>query len=242
MEQDLKWPSHLVILRHAESERNVARAAAMETEALEYGGMIRDVDVRLTARGRDQALATGQGLAQLPFHFDRIFASPYERTLTTAHLVREQLKYSVDVTWEERIREIEFGILDGVTKAGIQHKYPDEWARKQRLGKYWYRAPGGESYPDVALRLHSFLGTLTRDFRGKSVLVVCHSVVVLLFRRLLERMTEQQLLEIDSDPQQEVWNCSATHYACQSVDGKSPKLQLQSYNTVYYDRAAGNPA
>ena len=54
------------------------------------------------------------------------------------------------------------------------------------------------------LRLHSFPGTLTRDWRGKSVLVICHSAVVLGFRSLLERLTEQELMAIDKDPDQEV--------------------------------------
>jgi broad specificity phosphatase PhoE len=78
------------------------------------------------------------------------------------------------------------------------------------LGKYWYRPPGGESYPDVGLRLHSFLGRLTRDFREQSVLVVCHSVIVLMFRKLVERLSEDELLDIDRDKTQDVWNCAVT--------------------------------
>jgi broad specificity phosphatase PhoE len=48
-----------------------------------------------------------------------------------------------------------------------------------------------KNYPDVALRVHSFLGILTRETAGESVLVVWHSVVVLIFRKLLERLSEQ---------------------------------------------------
>ena len=56
---------------------------------------------------------------------------------------------------EERIREIEFGILDVLTSEGIKAKYREEYARREREGKYWYRPPGGESRPDVALRVQS---------------------------------------------------------------------------------------
>jgi broad specificity phosphatase PhoE len=146
--------------------------------------------------------------------------------------VCEQLPYGGDVIEEERIREIEFGVLDGLTKAGIRAHYPEEADRKERVGKYWYRPPGGESYPDVALRLHSFLGTLTRDCRGQPVLVVCHSVVVLLFVKLLERLTTEQLMELDR--QHEVWTCSLTHYAFDSNVGATGKLVQRCFNTVAY--------
>ena len=132
------------------------------------------------------------------------------------------------------MREKDFGIFDGLTKAGIQKKYPDEWKRRQRDGKYYYRPPGGESYPDVALRIHSFLGTLTRDYQKQSVLLVCHSVIVLVFRRLLERLSEEELMEIDRDPDKEVRNCSVTWYEFDSKLGGSGKMALREFNSVYY--------
>ena len=76
-----------------------------------------------------------------------------------------------------------------------------------KLGKYHHRPPAGENYPDVALRLHSFLATLTREAAGESVLVVCHPVAELIFRMLLERLSEQQVLTIDGNKAQEVRNC-----------------------------------
>ena len=194
-----KWMNHLVIVRHGESQRNVRRMAALAAGHHEYHGDVRDMDVALTKRGTKQAECTGKHLAS-EFRFDRVFVSPYLRTVQTAELMLRQFGYRVDVTYDERIREKEFGILDGLTRSGIVASYPDELKRRDREGKYYYRPPGGESYPDVALRLHSFLGTLARDCRKQSVLVVCHSVVVLTFRRLLERMTEKELLAIDRDP------------------------------------------
>jgi broad specificity phosphatase PhoE len=140
----------------------------------------------------------------------------------------------VPLIQEERVREIEFGIMDGLTKKGIRERYPLEAKRRQTLGKYWYRPPGGESWPDVALRLHSFLGALNRDCRGESVLVVCHSVVVLLFRRLLERLSETEILAIDSA--EDVANCSITHYAFDANVGVIGKLVLRKFNLVVYDR------
>ena len=49
---------------------------------------------------------------------------------------------------------------------------------------------------------------MTRDYRNKSVLVICHGGVVLIFRRLLERWNEDEYLKIDRE--QDVLNCSMT--------------------------------
>lgn len=191
------------------------------------------MDVPLTANGEKQAVATGLGLGA-EFKFDRVFVSPFQRTMETARLMIEQFPYAVETIEDERLREIDFGVLDGLTKHGIAHLHPEEKARRLKLGKYHHRPPAGENYPDVALRLHSFLGTLTRETAGESVLVVCHSVVVLIFRKLLERLSEQQLLAIDADKDQEVRNCSVTHYKFDPGASANGKLVLRDFNRVYY--------
>ena len=226
MEQ--KWPSHLVIVRHGESERNVAKDIAKSKGAHSYSSSLRDMDTPLTKEGNRQARLTGEHLAA-EYNFDAIFTSPYQRTVQTAEQIIGQLKSKPPLKGEERIREIEFGILDGLTTDGIKAKYPEESARRKREGKYWYRPPGGESRPDVALRVHSFLGTLTRDYREKSVLVVCHSVVVLVFRRLLERWGEQEYMKIDAED--DVLNCAVTAYR---YDRERNKLVLAFYNKTFY--------
>jgi probable phosphoglycerate mutase len=227
MNADQKWPSHLLIVRHGESERNVAKQRAKESgTSASFGLGLRDMDTRLTPRGFQQAADLGKRLAH-KYKFDVVFSSPYLRAHQTSEQVLAALKKKPPLVLEERVRELEFGITDGLTGNGIKEKYPEEYARREREGKYWYRPPGGESRPDVALRVQSFLGTLTRDYRGKSVLVVCHSVVVLIFRRLLERWGEHEYLKLDRE--QEVLNCSVTAYRFDSV---SAKLVLDYFNAV----------
>jgi 2,3-bisphosphoglycerate-dependent phosphoglycerate mutase len=228
-----KWPDHLVIVRHAESERNIWREIAMAKGELVYGGNLRDMDVPLTPNGEQQAIATGRHLGA-KFRFDHAFVSPFNRTMHTARLMIDQFPDQVEITEEERVREIDFGILDGLTKHGIAHYHPEEQERRSRVGKYHYRPPAGENYPDVALRVHTFLGTLTRETAGESVLVVCHSVIVLIFRKLLERLTEQEFMAIDANKVMDVKNCSVTHYAFDPSVGKSGKLVLRGFNDVHY--------
>ncbi len=228
-----KWMDHLVIVRHGESDRNVGKDAATAAGELEYGGGIRDMDVPLTPLGEKQSEATGEYLGRT-FRFDRIFVSPYLRTVKTAEIMTGHFQDCPTTTIEDRIREKEFGILDGLTKIGIATNYPDELKRRSRDGKYYYRPPGGESYPDVALRIHSFLGTMARECRKQTVLVVCHSVVVLAFRRLLERLSEEKLLAIDGDPEQDVCNCSVTWYKFDPAAGDKGKMELREFNGVHY--------
>lgn len=228
-----KWPEHLVLVRHAESERNIWKEIATAKGELVYGGELRDMDVPLTPTGEKQAVATGQRLGS-EFKFDRFFASPFKRTMQTARLMADQFGYRGEITEDERLREIDFGILDGLTKHGVADQYPEETRRKEKLLKYHYRPPAGENYPDVALRVHSFLGTLNRETSGESVLVVCHSVVLLVFRKLLERLSEKQLLEIDAEKSMEVVNCSVTHYSFDAAAGRNGKLVLREFNRVCY--------
>src|SRR5207253_2594618 len=144
-----KWPSQLVIVRHGQSERNAAKDAAKSAgRAYINKTGLRDVDTPLTELGREQAQATGEFLASR-FKFDAAFMSPYKRTIETTDGILQAFAKQPLIVQEERIREIEFGVLDGYTWSGVRQKFPEEFARRQREGKYWYRPPGGESRPDV---------------------------------------------------------------------------------------------
>lgn len=222
-------PAHLVLVRHGLSERNVRREAARQKGGIDFfHGGLRDLDAPLTACGVEQAQLTGQHLAQR-YRFDVAFSSPHLRSRQTLAKMAEAWPEPIPVLLDERVREIEFGALDGLTWQGIRHRYPEEYARREREGKYWYRPPGGESRPDVALRVQDFLSLLTHEHADQSVLVICHNVVVLIFRRLLENWDEAQYLEIDG--RDEVQNCSVTAYR---YDPARHRLRLECYNQVCY--------
>jgi hypothetical protein len=72
---------------------------------------------------------------------------------------------------------------------------------------------------------------LTRDYREKSVLVICHSVVVLVFRRLLERWGEKEYMKIDAED--DVLNCAVTAY---QYDRERNKLILAFYNKTFHHK------
>jgi broad specificity phosphatase PhoE len=238
-----KWPQELLLVRHGRSvandRKNAAKAAGLEPA---WTDIQRDMDTPLTLFGQGQASALGLYLGkQYPTSgegwvpgpgvstnapLDYIIMSPYVRTRQTTKLIVEGMGYSPEIVVDERIREIEFGIMDGIDRARFRKLYPDEAARRDRDGKYWYCPPGGENRPRVRDRIRLILDTLNRDYVGTRVLVVCHSVVVLAFRSLLERWGEEEYMKVDKED--DVVNCGLTRYVRE--DGR--RLKLIEYNTI----------
>jgi len=143
----------------------------------------------------------------------------------------------VPVVLDERLREREFGILDRLTRRGIEERFPEEAAARAHLGKFYYRPPGGESWCDVALRVRSVLDSITREHEDERVLVVTHEVVIFVFRYVLERLTEQDLLTIAA--QHVLANASVTRY----VKTRDPAtgMALEGYNDIAPLQDTGAP-
>ncbi|MBI1684267.1 histidine phosphatase family protein [Caulobacter hibisci] len=231
MEQ--RWPARLWIVRHGQSAGNVARDAADAAGMTHIDIADRDMDVPLSALGRQQAQALGRWFADQPAE-ERpctLMASPYLRAVQTSQEIRDagglvtpNRKFCVD----ERLREKEFGVLDRLTRRGIEAQFPEQAEFRRLLGKFYHRPPGGESWCDVILRLRSLLDTLSLHHGADRVLIVAHQVVVLCLRYLLEGLTEQQILEIDG--QADIANCGVTQYRFDPGSGPDGELVLERYN------------
>jgi broad specificity phosphatase PhoE len=228
-----KWPDEILIVRHGQSAGNVARDEAVAAGHPVIQLASRDMDVPLSELGERQAQALGRWFAALPAESRPtvVLTSTYLRARDTARIVLEtagMLGGDPPVIQDERLREKEFGVLDRLTTAGVQERFPDQMEFRMALGKFYHRPPGGESWCDVILRLRSVVDTIAREYRGERVLIVAHQVVVLCFRYLLERMTEDQILAIDRA--QDVANCSVTSYKYDPGLGSHGKLVLDTYN------------
>ncbi|MEU1400444.1 histidine phosphatase family protein [Micromonospora zamorensis] len=223
----------LWIVRHGESTANVAATHAEASGAELIDLTHRDADVPLSATGEDQARATGRWLAELPDakRPDVAVVSPYLRAVQTSRLALAGT--DIPVHRDERLRDRELGILDGLTGHGVRRRYPDEADRRERLGKFYYRPPGGESWTDVALRLRTLLGDLRRDHEGCRVLLFGHDALVFLLRYLVEGLTEDELMALTR--QDVIANCSITEW---SADGED-RLALTAFNDVAHLRQQG---
>ena len=227
---DLAWPATLWVVRHGQSAGNVARDSA-EARGLDIIDIAeRDIDVPLSELGNAQSVALGRWFARLgPGQRPQVLlTSPYLRAQQTAALVREHLGHA-GLAWrvDERLREKEFGILDRLTRRGIQQRHPELHEQRQHVGKFYFRPPGGESWCDVILRLRSLLEMVAREYHGARVLVVAHQVIVNCMRYLIEQMDEARILAIDR--QGDVPNCAVTSYRAARADGRDI-LQLELVN------------
>ena len=216
-------PARLVLVRHAESVGNLARDVAEADGEQLIDIAMRDMDVPLSPTGDEQAGLLGTWLADHEEPFTVAYSSPYLRAAETARIACDNAGNPLEVVLDERLREREFGVLDRLTRAGIEARFPEEAEARARVGKFYYRPPGGESWCDVALRVRSILDTMGRQHAGERVLVVAHEVVIYVFRYVLERLGEAELLQLNRET--ELANCSVTTY-----DSTGDALELVAFD------------
>jgi broad specificity phosphatase PhoE len=207
----IEEPVSIWLVRHGQSEGNVIRAAAArDAEVLDIPD--RDMDVPLSALGIRQAAAFGEWLRERPVDQrpDVLLSSPYLRATQTSQALVREAALDLDVVQDERLRERDLGMMDLLTTRGFAARFPDEAAHRARLGKFYYRPPGGESWTDVALRCRSLLDSLAREHPGRRVLLVTHEVVIIVVRYIVEHLDEQAALAMSRDAT--IANCSLTAF------------------------------
>lgn len=202
-------PASLTLVRHAESLGNIAARQADEDERHDLDLGVRDADIDLSDNGVSQADALGAWFRSLA-DAERptlVLSSPYRRALHTAE---RTVGDAAAIVVDERLRERDLGLFDGLTSRGVRARYADEAERRDRLGKFYHRPPQGESWAEVALRVRSLLGDLRSGFGDARVWVFAHQAVIMGFRYVLEAIGEQELLDLDR--QVTIGNASVTTY------------------------------
>ncbi len=223
----MNFPNTLWLVRHGESTANIVRRKAESEKLPTIDFPEREPDVPLSEAGASQSIALGRW-----FKFQKekptvIYSSPYLRASQTARIIAENAKLdNLKTFYDERLRERELGIFDRLTKLGAMEKYPEECAKRELWGKFYYRPPGGESWCDVALRVRSFWRDLRETGADEKVLIVTHEVVIRVFRYILENFSEAEILAIDRAC--DVENCAVTSYHF-DADGNKPSLKLDNH-------------
>lgn len=213
------WPKRLVMVRHAESEGNIRTSierAAYDVSSHAY---------HLTPKGRQQAKITGEYLHNRFGTFDVYYVSYYERSRQTMKIMYPRAKVYED----PRLAEAQRGIWHIMTPDQVMLRFPEEVARKEREGLYHYRPFGGENWPDIEQRIHSFLGTLCRDYEGQHVVLVGHGHWLILFDRLIQHFSINEAMARYKAGTME--NASVTIYEGMNLNGKS-RLVLKESNIV----------
>lgn len=171
------YPKLVVYVRHEEMDGNV-----MTPEEI-HRNQVAVQAFHLTPKGRARAPMLGRYLKKRFGSFDIHFVSTLPRTretLLAAGLNGPCLE-------DSRIDETHYGIHHFYPREEIEARFPIENVRKEIVGDYWYRAIGGENWPDIELRAHSFIDMLRRDWSGKKVCIISHANFFAAWRRIIEQ-------------------------------------------------------
>ncbi len=177
----------LVLLRHGESQWNLENR---------FTGW---VDVPLTPRGEEEARIAGEHLRGLPV--DLVYTSVLQRAINTARIALDAAgKPGLPVTRDQALNERHYGDLQGLNKAETAAQYGDEQVKIWRRS-YDVPPPGeqGESLKDTAARtLPYFRAHILPDIMtGKNVLVVAHGNSLRSIVMELDKLTREQVLELN---------------------------------------------
>ncbi len=160
-------PTRLLLLRHGQTELSRQRR---------YSGR---GDPELTDIGRRQAADAARYLSQKG-GIAAVLSSPLQRARTTATAAADALGLPVDV--DDDLIETDFGEWEGLTFLEAAQRHPDvhgRWLRDTGL-----RPPGGESFDDVAARVHRVRDRIVADYGPSTVLVVSHVTPIKTLLRL----------------------------------------------------------
>ncbi|WP_309384489.1 histidine phosphatase family protein [Cerasicoccus frondis] len=157
----------LIVIRHGETEWNIQHR---------YQGQL---DSPLTEKGRRQAQAIGERLKGV--QFDRIVSSDLGRAVDTCRAIAS---HHEGTPWEQDkgLRERDFGILAGYTRAEAAEKFPRE-EDGYLHGGVDYIIPQGESLRDVFHRAGNAFDAIAERCGGETVCIVTHGGILGMFLR-----------------------------------------------------------
>ncbi|MEJ2038895.1 MAG: histidine phosphatase family protein [Desulfosarcinaceae bacterium] len=151
----------LILIRHGETQWNIQRR---------FQG---HGDSALTLKGREQAAALGRRMQNL--QFDEIFASDLGRAVETASLIAGSTGHAVQ--YDQRLRERNYGVLEGLTLADVTARYP-EILNRLSLNDPDCIIPEGESYRQHYKRNIAFVEEMISAKPGATLALVIHGGVL----------------------------------------------------------------
>lgn len=145
----------LILIRHGQTDMN--------KDQLYYGRL----DVPINETGKEQAENTRKNLVELEIDYDKIYSSPMKRAYETAEIVNYK---NLEIEKDDELREMDFGIFEGLSYKEIMKKYPEEM---EKLKKDWktYSYVTGENPFMLQKRALKFLEKIDKN---KNNMVVTH--------------------------------------------------------------------
>lgn len=161
---------NIIFMRHGEATDNVKK-------------LISDKEIywsTLTKKGKETVL---ESIKALPEKIDKIYTSPFPRTLETTHFVFEEYK-DTEVIIDNRLHEINHGKYSGQEN----NEDLDNTRLKQIDGDYFIRfGEYGENKYEIESRLCDFLNEVyLNNFQNNTILIVSHGSITSYMKRILK--------------------------------------------------------
>ncbi|HWF45172.1 MAG TPA: 2,3-bisphosphoglycerate-dependent phosphoglycerate mutase [Candidatus Kapabacteria bacterium] len=175
----------LILLRHGESQWNLENR---------FTGW---VDIPLTDKGREEAFAAGQRIADIPL--DRGFTSVLIRAIESLEFaLRGAGQPNVPIEEDQALNERMYGDLQGLNKEETAKKFGAEQVHIWRRS-YDVPPPNGESLKDTAARTLPYFRAkiLPIAEQEKNVLVCAHGNSLRSIVMELDRLTKQEVLDLN---------------------------------------------
>lgn len=210
----------LFIVRHGETDWNKQRLIQGKT------------DIPLNENGILVATMTAEGYQKEGIVFHKVYSSPLVRAAKTAEILREKnVCPGTDIIYDDRLKEFDFGQLEGRSLTEVDPDKPDGSVLYQCFYEPERYVPvlGGESYQDIVDRAADFIKNeiLTQKWNDDdNVLVVCHGGVI---RALLCALTNKSIKDF--------WDTSHKNLSTNIfvLDDKKETFRLEALSKYYYD-------
>lgn len=154
--------TRLILIRHGETHWNKQK---------KYCGF---KDIGLNAKGKSQARSLCKHLKSI--RCDKIYCSDRKRAIQTTRIIFGKLP----VTKVSDLREINFGLLEGLTHKHIMQKIPSLYQKWLR-NPYKNNIPKGERLNSFRKRVNAAFKKIVKINRDKTVAVVCHGGTISIF-------------------------------------------------------------
>lgn len=145
----------ILLARHGETDWN---------RELRFQG---HADPPLDEAGREQAAELSAALAREALA--AIYSSPLRRALETAELIAAP--HRLEPVQVAALREVDVGSWQGLTRAEVEKRFPEQYARWLDGGQGW---EDGETYEEMGERVVAVLLELAAVHTGERILAVTH--------------------------------------------------------------------
>jgi broad specificity phosphatase PhoE len=191
----------LILIRHGATDWNAQK---------KYCGY---KDVPLNADGRKQARMLRIRLSGIPI--DVVYTSDLKRAVRTARLALGAAK----MIKVKELREINFGVLEGLSHDQIMKKYPIPYTKWLKDPFKKHSIPQAESMPAFQKRIAKALKKILASNPGKTIAVFCHGGTISVFFtgilkkkgfwRYVPKSTSVSIVEYsDNKPRIKLFNCT----------------------------------